>query len=270
MPVNVDSYPFLLYRVRFVYGITKIESLMRTLIHEGSDFQSELNISMARYRYQVFVKQLGWILPCDDDGMELDKYDRSDTVYVTALDELGGICGCARLLPTVRPYLLKDLFPTLLPKDMPAPVSPHVWELSRFAARPGLIDSYLSRSPAGRSVSPLEWAVRPLLASVVECAARLGARQLVGVTFLSMERLFRRLGVRAYRGGPEQNIDGKRVVACWIDIDRQTCEALGIDSAPREVDRLRVPALDRQKWLPAIAPSRSMSEQHTPVAAVTA
>jgi acyl homoserine lactone synthase len=70
-----------------------------------------------------------------------------------------------------------------------------------------------------------------MLASVVECAAKLGARQLIGVTFLSMERLFRRIGVHAHRAGPAQRIDGRMVVACWIDIDSQTLAALGLDPA---------------------------------------
>ena len=38
------------------------------------------------------------------------------------------------------------------------------------------------------------WFFRPMLASVVSCAARMGARQIIGVTYLSMERLFRRIG----------------------------------------------------------------------------
>ena len=70
-----------------------------------------------------------------------------------------------------------------------------------------------------------------MLAAVVECAAQLGARQLIGVTFLSMERLFRRIGVHAHRAGPAQRIDGRMVVACWIDIDAQTLAALDIDLA---------------------------------------
>ncbi|MET5021160.1 acyl-homoserine-lactone synthase, partial [Burkholderia pseudomallei] len=58
------------------------------------------------------------------------------------------------------------------------------------------------------------WAVRPLLAAVVECAARLGAMQLIGVTFLSMERLLRRIGVHAHRAGPAQLIVVLMLFAC--------------------------------------------------------
>lgn len=198
---------------------------MRTSVHGNGRLSEDLDNALAQYRHQVFVEQLGWKLPRADNRFERDQYDRQDTVYIVAHDESGSICGCARLLPTTRPYLLRELFPFLLAVDMPAPESDDVWELSRFAA------STANADPAALGDENTSWAVRPMLASVVECAARLGARQLIGVTFLSMERLFRRIGVHAHRAGPAQRIDGRMVVACWIDIDAQTLAALGLDPA---------------------------------------
>lgn len=198
---------------------------MRTSVHGDGRLPEDLDNALAQYRHQVFVEQLGWKLPCAEGRFERDQYDRQDTVYIVAHDESGSICGCARLLPTTRPYLLRELFPFLLAADMPAPVSDDVWELSRFAASAAHVD------PAALGDENTSWAVRPMLASVVECAAKLGARQLIGVTFLSMERLFRRIGIHAHRAGPAQRIDGRMVVACWIDIDAQTLAALGLDPA---------------------------------------
>lgn len=192
---------------------------MRTSIHGDGRLPEDVDAALAQYRHQVFVEQLGWDLPFADGRFERDQYDRHDTVYVVARDESNAICGCARLLPTTRPYLLRDVFPFLLAPDMPAPEAPDIWELSRFAA-----------SPDAAGDESASWAVRPMLASVVECAARLGARQLIGVTFASMERLFRRIGVHAHRAGPPQRIDGRMVVACWIDIDQQTLDVLGLDA----------------------------------------
>lgn len=202
---------------------------MRTSVHGDGSLPDELGAALAHYRHRVFVEQLGWKLPCADQRLERDQYDRDDTVYVVAHDESGAICGCARLLPTTHPYLLQELFPSLLADGMQLPKSLHVWELSRFAA-----------STAGDEDGA--WAVRPMLAAVVECALKLGARQLIGVTFLSMERLFRRIGVHAHRAGPAQRIDGRMVVACWIDLDEQTLHALGLDPAPA-AERLGEPAL---------------------------
>ncbi|AXV75640.1 MULTISPECIES: acyl-homoserine-lactone synthase SolI [Ralstonia solanacearum species complex] len=195
---------------------------MRTFVHGGGRLPEGVDAALAHYRHQIFVGQLGWQLPMADGMFERDQYDRDDTVYVVARDENGTICGCARLLPTTRPYPLKDVFAPLLMKGMPAPESPGVWELSRFAARSG--------APRARGGCP-GWAVRPMLASVVQCAAQRGARQLIGVTFASMVRLFRRIGVRAHHAGPVRCVGGRPVVACWIDLDASTCAALGIPGA---------------------------------------
>ncbi|CAB3728365.1 acyl-homoserine-lactone synthase [Paraburkholderia rhynchosiae] len=196
---------------------------MRTFVQDNGRLGAGFCDALAQYRHQIFVKQLGWSLPMADDQFERDQYDRDDTVYVVAHDETGSICGCARLLPTTRPYLLKDLFPSLLAETMSAPESPRIWELSRFAASP--------LTACGQDGGNLAWVFGPMLASVVRCAAQLGARQLIGVTYASMERLFRRIGVHAHRAGPAQCIDGRMVVACWIDIDSQTLSALGIEVA---------------------------------------
>ncbi|WP_416399642.1 amino acid synthesis family protein [Burkholderia sp. LFS038] len=192
-------------------------ALMRTFVHEEGRLPHELAADLGRYRRRVFVEQLGWELPSANESFERDQFDRDDTVYVFARNAGGDVCGCARLLPTTRPYLLQSLFADLIAADMPLPQSAAVWELSRFAATD-------DEGGSGNA----EWAVRPMLAAVVECAAQLGARQLIGVTFASMERLFRRIGIHAHRAGPPKQVDGRLVVACWIDIDPQTFAALGI------------------------------------------
>jgi acyl homoserine lactone synthase len=195
---------------------------MWTSTHEEGRLPENVGKALARYRHQIFVEQLGWHLPMAEEGFERDQYDREDTVYVLAHDEMGSICGCARLLPTTLPYLLKDVFPFLFADRMSAPESPEVWELSRFAASPIAACDAEAGNPG--------WVFRPMLASVVCCAARLGARQLIGVTYLGMERLFRRIGVHAHRAGPVRRIEGRTVLACCIDIDSHTLSALGIDA----------------------------------------
>ena len=191
---------------------------MRTFVHEEGRLPHELAADLGRYRRRVFVEQLGWLLSRRRTKASSATSSIATIPYVFARNAGGDMCGCARLLPTTRPYLLKSLFADLIAEDMPLPQSAAVWELSRFAATD-------DEGGPGNA----EWAVRPMLAAVVECAAQLGARQLIGVTFASMERLFRRIGIHAHRAGPPKQVDGRLVVACWIDIDPQTFAALGIE-----------------------------------------
>ncbi len=152
---------------------------------------------------------LGWELNTQN-GLELDQFDHDDTLYVVAQDESGHVNGCARLLPTDQPYLLGDVFPQLL-NGLPPPCTPEVWELSRFAA----VDF------ANRTVSALGQFSSPiavgLLQKSIEYAAAHGAKRIITVSPVGVERLLRRAGFRAHRAGPPMVIDGHPIFACWIE-----------------------------------------------------
>ena len=181
--------------------------IITTMSGRLSDFPAGLATALARYRHQIFIERLGWPLPAQQ-GSERDQFDRPDTLYVLALDAEGTLCGCARLLPTSRPYLLGVIFPTLAEKQ-PLPCSSTIWEISRFA-------------------STCAAATRILLAATVACAAAQGADRLMTVSPLGVERLLQRMQLRTQRAGKPLRCEGKMIVACWIEIDALNCAALGI------------------------------------------
>ena len=84
----------------------------------SAELRPPLMTRMARYRHRVFVEKLGWQLHCRD-ALELDQFDRDDTVYVIAQNEDGEVIGTARLLPTTRPYLLAEVDAALFGSDTP-------------------------------------------------------------------------------------------------------------------------------------------------------
>ena len=170
----------------------------------------DLYSKVAHYRHKIFVERLGWQLQTKD-GAELDQFDRHDTVYVIAQDDNDRIIGCARLLPTIRPYLLSDVFPQLL-NGMEPPRSRDVWELSRFSA----VDLNGPLRSVRQSFSSTT-AVKVLQESL-DCAASLGAERLITVSPLGVERLLHRAGFHAHRAGPPMVIDGAPFFACWIEI----------------------------------------------------
>lgn len=180
-----------------------------TLSGLHSEFPSALTEALARYRHQIFIERLGWPLPASN-GKETDQFDRPDTIYVLARDADGALCGCARLLPTSGPYLLRDVFPAMMGGE-PLPCSSSIWELSRFAST--------SRA-----------ATRRLLTAVVARAAQEGARRLIMISPLGVERLLQRMGVRTARAGEPVMSDGQTIFACWLDIDAHTCAALGLEA----------------------------------------
>jgi len=165
----------------------------------------------------VFVEMLGWELQTRD-GLELDQFDRADTVYVAARNEHGAVVGIARLLPTTRPYLLRDVFPQLL-HEQPLPCTSAVWELSRFAA----VDFDSTRTtPVSQAAAQVSSPVAVgLLREAMRVAAELGAERLITVSPLGVERLLRKAGFRAHRAGPPIVVEGHPVFACWIDLGPQ-------------------------------------------------
>jgi acyl homoserine lactone synthase len=192
-----------------------------------SDLHPDIEQSLARFRYRIFVEKMKWSLP-GTGGKERDQFDRPDTVYVIARDASGAICGCGRLLPTTGPYLLQQVFPGLM-GEIQLPSEPDVWELSRFA-----IDNRDRRLTSDQA-----WAhTCQLVGSVVECAIALGARRLIAFSHIGNERLLRRMGVRVNRIGPTQWIDSQPVVAFWIELDATTCAALELDLVKREAHAL--------------------------------
>lgn len=168
-----------------------------------------LYAKVAHYRQRVFVEQLGWALQTQD-GMEADQFDRPDTVYVVARDDVDQLIGCARLLPSTRPYLLGEIFPQLL-NGLSPPCSPDVWELSRFAA----VDLNSQSTGSGQFSSPV--AIQ-LLQQAMAYAAGHGAKRLITVSPLGVERLLRKAGFDAHRAGPPTIVDGHPIFACWIEL----------------------------------------------------
>lgn len=97
-------------------------------------FASEL-VDMHRQRKAVFVDGQGWQVPVIGD-MEVDDYDEADTTYLIAKADPRSteVLASARLLPTVRPHLMTDLFARAC--DGHAPRGPYIWEVSRFCVNP--------------------------------------------------------------------------------------------------------------------------------------
>lgn len=202
---------------------------MRLMSSAAGELPDGLFRKIARYRYKVFVELLGWPLQ-NRDGVELDQFDRPDTLYVVALDHNDSVIGCARLLPTTHPYLLGEKFPQLLDGLKP-PCSPDIWELSRFAVV----------NFNGPAISALKQFSSPISISLLHesmaCAASHGAKRLITVSPIGVERLLQNIGVNAYRAGPPMIVDGQPVVGCWIEIGKDGALRAGIERTAMKAHR---------------------------------
>src|SRR5260370_39150626 len=85
------------------------------------DLPRDIRIGLGSYRYEVFVRRLGWTIPTAavNHSSEWDQFDDGTTVHIVAMSPERRVCGCARLMPTTGRYLLKDVFPELLGSESP-------------------------------------------------------------------------------------------------------------------------------------------------------
>jgi acyl homoserine lactone synthase len=150
--------------------------------------------SMYRLRSDIFHRRLGWEVRVDN-GREHDWFDLIGPHYLVAHDGASNALGCSRLLPTIGPNMLRDIFPFLL-DGVPPPSSPTVWEVSRFAVSSACIgDGFgFGDVPAG------------MLAEMFRFANRHGIEDLVGVTSAPVERMLRHMGLSVERMGPARKI----------------------------------------------------------------
>lgn len=186
--------------------------------HQLQSMSSSDAEGMFRLRYDTFHTRLGWDV-ATDEGLERDGFDdAASAVYILGKTPEQRVDACWRLLPTVGPYMLKDTFPELL-HGQPAPQALDIWEMSRFA----LATDRVGTSAEG--FGPLSVA---LMAESARFALAHGIRRYVTVTTLSIERLLKRQGLHIHRFGPPLRIGVAMTVACVIEVDDITLEAVSV------------------------------------------
>lgn len=117
-----------------------------------------------RLRYRSLIERQSWGVP-SFNGMEYDQYDNPATVYfVWRLN--GVVRGVARLYPTTRPYMLKEVFRNLKTYE-PLPSSPQVWEGSRFCIDKSLTSAQRKRVIQELVLAYLEYCISHKIDSVI-------------------------------------------------------------------------------------------------------
>lgn len=184
-------------------------------IERRADIQPQALNAMHQLRARIFKVRKMWDIPLIDD-MEIDGYDALNPYYMIINRGPGQhyVCGCWRILPTTGPNMLAHTFPELL-HGQPAPCSPTVWELSRFAIE----------MPDGNRFGFSQGTTRAIRA-IAEFAVAQGIEQCVTVTTVGVEKMLCRLGLDMERFGPPLQIGVERAVALRIVLSSKTLLAL--------------------------------------------
>lgn len=214
-----------------------MESLLLSGATAGPQ-EAPLIDGMFRLRHAVFSERLKWT-SLTADGRERDIYDRLNPVYLICRDPFGNVIGCWRLLPTVGPYMLKDIFAHLL-HGAPAPETEDCWEISRFAIDPSLRD-YVSLGAVGGVVGHM-------LTELFDFAENYGIQRIVAASDIRFDRILRRAGLQTQHFGSAVRMENSRAVAGWAEISPENRTRI-------EERLIRFAANDEPSTAPALRPA---------------
>lgn len=167
-----------------------------------NDFPQEI-AAMHRLRKRVFHDLLKWDVIVEGD-QEIDRYDDANPVYILSYSPDGQLRGSLRLLPTLGPNMLDDTFPILL-GGRPEIRSASIWESSRFCIEPEISQD--------RASNQVTIAAAELMCGVGELGLALGLSDIVTVTDVFLERMFRRMGCPGERIAEPHKIGSVHAVA---------------------------------------------------------
>ncbi|WP_259779565.1 acyl-homoserine-lactone synthase [Aestuariispira ectoiniformans] len=204
---------------------------MLSLLDNSSD--SKRIQSVYRLRHRVFKERLDWEVN-STNNMEFDEFDHNNAYHLTKLSPQGEAIGCARIMPTNGPYMLKDVFGFLLPSKPPA--ENDLWEISRFAVdtKQILTNGYLSSLTT------------ELLIGLVIIALNLDLSAYVAVVDLRMERIVNRTGWRTERLGKPMKVGSTTAVAIKLPTEESILRAMTKKNDNLSVKIASQPLLDMQ------------------------
>lgn len=163
--------------------------------------------SMHVDRKRVFVDRLKWNVPVVDRQYEVDQFDTDDAVYLVVPDrETQQHLGSVRLLPSVGPHLIGDVFPQLCERGVPR--GDDIWEITRMCTTPALNKTIESTR-----------VLQQLAIGCMEYGLLIGLTRFTLVTHMPFMPLLLSFAWKCTPLGVPHEVDGDLLVGLAIDVD---------------------------------------------------
>ena len=138
---------------------------------------------MFQLRARVFAGRLGWDVTITD-GKEIDQFDNMNPSYIVGLDDEMNVISCARVLQTMGPHMLADVFDAILDGEPPVR-SPNIWESTRFCVDTQRIKSKDSKTTVSKATCEL-------MVGILEYSKAAGITDIITVIDPVMDRVLKR------------------------------------------------------------------------------
>jgi N-acyl-L-homoserine lactone synthetase len=144
------------------------------------------------------------------DGYERDRFDDLNPLYLISVDQITGrYWGSLRLLQTMGPNMLRDVFPQLL-EEGEVVESATIWESSRICA-------VAAEGQPRRSKNGVHYVMSELIAGIGEVAHLAGLTQIVSVFDARILRVLKAVGCEPVVIGRPQRIGDVMAYAALIE-----------------------------------------------------
>jgi acyl-homoserine lactone synthase len=87
--------------------------MLATILGAATHDYADIMEQVWRFRHRQFVERLGWEACRRPDDREIDQFDGDEAIHLPLLVN-GEVVGYSRLLPTLKPHLLSDIYPHLM------------------------------------------------------------------------------------------------------------------------------------------------------------
>ena len=184
------------------------------------DAYSDVLEDYFRLRHEIYVGERGWRDLARSDGREVDAFDTQRAVYLMGMTPQRRVVAASRLVPTLEPHLMSEVFPCLAENGVPRRKDVSEW------TRIFVVPSF--RTPG-----------RPCLAAgviycgMVEYCLQAKVRQLSVVCEEYWVDRLAALGWKPARLGRVLNHEGTAIVGLLVEM---TAEALATTRAAYGID----------------------------------
>lgn len=169
-------------------------------------------VTMFEDRKRLFVDVMKWEVPVIAGHYEIDAFDGTSSTYLICGDDDGAHAGSLRLLSTLSPHILGDLFAFLCEGEVPRGRT--IFEITRLCL-PCRLGAERRRAVRDK-----------LISAMVDHALETGITAFTGVvTWRFIEQVLA-MGWKAHPLDRPGAVDGVQLGAFHIDIDDSTPERL--------------------------------------------
>lgn len=182
--------------------------MILTAFEQERDNHGDIFEQMYRLRARQFSERRGWRVTVQD-GLEKDRFDDMNPLYICVVSETRQLLASLRLLPTTGPHMLSDVFPEVM-GEAGIIRHPLILESSRFC-----VDTKAATEFGSEGINLV---TRELLFGLFSTAQAVGMKNIISVYDVFVERILRRAGCDFDRLGPVVKYDDLKTVGGLFDV----------------------------------------------------